>query len=218
MLTSEGQSQITQSLVGDKEAVSTWPTGPNLFLDPKGPKVSILTTPHREANLKTEEKNVFWQWKAQRTHLKTQRKEGKHVQNRAIFRTPGLAVSGTTACWVIASLSSYLWAKFYKQACSCHPDSAHYRMLGHPRSAQDALRKLDISLYFFTTKWPIWLCAHISLTLLSCESLRVDLFNTSPALGSTMRQFDFAQSSFLKVPLKWQLSFNSPVLRAGLRL
>ena len=123
MLTSEGQSQITQSLVGDKEAVSTWPTGPNLFLDPKGPKVSILTTPHREANLKTEEKNVFWQWQAPRTHLKTQRKEGTHVQNRASFRTPGLAVSGTTACWVIASLSSYLWAKFYKQACSCHPDS-----------------------------------------------------------------------------------------------
>lgn len=59
MVTSEGQSQITQSLVVDKEPASTPPTGPNLFLHPKGAKVSILTTPDGDATLKTRKKMSF---------------------------------------------------------------------------------------------------------------------------------------------------------------
>lgn len=64
------------------------------------------------------------------------------------------------------------------------------------------------------------LCQHQLSCLSCCDSSDVSVFNVSLCFGDLPRVWpsEFAQSSFLKVPLKRQLSFDSPVLTAGWRL
>lgn len=59
------------------------------------------------------------------------------------------------------------------------------------------------------------LCQHQLSWLSCCDSSDVAYSTFHSALGTCL---GFAQSSFLNVPLKRQLSFDSPVLTAGWRL
>ena len=113
----------------------------------------FLRTPDWEANLGTKEKKCLWGIKGSESPSENPEEGEKEAQDTVHLwttsptlppphQTPNGALLGTMACWVVASLNSYLWVDFYREASSFHPISSCCRTLWHRRPAQVALRRL----------------------------------------------------------------------------